>query len=436
MFPRLVPALLLGVLAALLEAAFLALRQFHPFDVHVVESVATLLGAGVVYLVAAWLALRLTQSSPAATAVILLAALAFRLTLVALPPSLSPDLYRYQWDGQVQLAGQNPYLVAPDAGQPGAGWTTAYGPLAELLFALTARLDGMAAFKLLSLLFDLGSLLLLLALLRALKQPAERVLLYAWCPLVVVEFAGSGHNDSIVVFALLLANLAIIRGWRGVSIGALAAATLVKWFPAVVLPVFLRRTGWPRTQTPSGAEVEALNGVGVWVRGWRYLAWFVAVCALVTLPYFDAGWKLLAAVILYAQKVRNNASLFGLLAAATGSEAIATALAAALLAGLALRLAWVRAEPLRASYLLMAALLLLSPSIFPWYMTWLVPFLCFFPNPAFLLWTVTVFLSYHVLIDYNTLGLWHYDARLIWLEYLPVYALLLWRGWRRYRFGG
>ncbi|MGH9577883.1 MAG: hypothetical protein ACRD3R_10645, partial [Terriglobales bacterium] len=91
------------MLAALLEAAFLTLRQFHPFDEHVVECVALLLAAGAVYLVAAWLALRLTQSSPAATAVILLAALVFRLTLFALPPSLSPDLYRYQWEGQTQL---------------------------------------------------------------------------------------------------------------------------------------------------------------------------------------------------------------------------------------------------------------------------------------------------------------------------------------------
>lgn len=414
MFRRLVPVLLLGVLAALLEAAFLALRQFHPFDEHIVECVALLLGAGVVYVIAAWLVLRHTQSSSVATAVILLAALAFRLTLFALPPSLSPDLYRYQWDGQLQLAGQNPYLVAPDASQklPGAGWTAGYGPLAELLFYLAARLDGPTAFKLLSLLFDLGSLLVLLALLRALKLPRERVLLYAWCPLVIVEFAGSGHNDSIVVFALLLANLAIIRGWRGVSIGALAAAALVKWFPALALPVFLRRAGW------------------------RYLAWFVAVCALGALPYSAAGWHFFAALVLYAQKVRNNASLFDLLTVASGSEKVAGAVAAIVLAGLALRLAWRRADPLGASYLLMAALLLLSPSIHPWYVTWLVPFLCFFPNPGFLLWTVTVFLGYHVLIDYNTLGLWHFDARLVWLEYLPVYALLLWRGWRGYRLGG
>jgi len=414
MFRRLPPAWALGLLALLLESVFLVLRQFHPFDENLVESVATLLAAGVVYCVTAWLALRLTQSSPATTAVILLAALAFRLTLFALPPSLSPDLYRYQWDGQLQLAGQNPYLVAPEASQhlPGAGWTAGYGPLAELLFYLAARLDGPTAFKLLSLLFDLGSLLVLLALLRAQKLPSERVLLYAWCPLVVVEFAASGHNDSMVVFALLLANLAIIKAWRRVSIVALAAAVLVKWFPVLALPVFLRRTGW------------------------RYLAWFVAACMLSALPYFDAGWRLFAAVLLYVEKVRNNASLFDLLAATSGSGAIATGIAAAVLAGLALRLAWRRAEPLRACYLLMAALLLLSPSIHPWYVTWLVPFLCFFPNPGFLLWTLTVFLGYHVLIDYTALGLWHFDPRLVWLEYLPVYALLLWRGWRRYRLGG
>jgi hypothetical protein len=197
-----------------------------------------------------------------------------------------------------------------------------------------------------------------------------------------------------------------------VSIAALAAATLIKWFPALVLPVFLRRIGW------------------------KHSAWFVALCLLGALPFSDAGWQLFSGVVSFAKHWRNNASLFDLLAAATGSERAATGIAAAALAGLSLWLAWKRSEPLRASFLLVAALLLLTPSIFPWYVTWLIPFLCFFPNPAFLLWTSTVLLSYHVLIDYVTLGIWHYDSRLIWLEYLPVFALLLWRGWRGYRLGG
>lgn len=402
--------LLLGLLAALLEAAFLVLRRLDPFDHHAVEVIALGLGASIIHLFAVWLVLRWRDASRAALLVVVLAALAFRLTLFPLPPTLSPDLYRYQWEGKLQLAGQNSYLVAPEERQqlPGPGWTTAYGPLAELLFRLTAQLDGVTAFKLLSVLFDLGSLLVLLALLRARGQPAAHALLYAWCPLVVIEFAGIGHNDSAAVFALLLANFLIIRGRPSVSIVALAASVLTKWFAVPLLLVFFRRTG---------------------VRG---LLLFAAAAGLAFLPFLDAGWSLFAGVSAYVQHWRNNASLFDLLRLVTGSDAAAGILTATALGGLALVLAAKRAEPLRASYLLLAVLLLLSPSVFPWYLTWLIPFLCFYPSAGFLLWTATIFLSYHVLIDYTALGTWHYDPWLVTLEYAPVFALLLW-GMRRAR---
>ena len=410
MIARVSTALALGLLAALLEAAFLALRRLHPFDEHVVEVVGVALAAGVVYFIAAWLVGRRQLTSRLTTLIILLAALVFRLSLFDLPPALSDDLYRYQWEGEIQLAGQNPYLIAPEArpNLSGAGYTTVYGPLTELLFWLTAHADGVLAFKLLSLLFDLGSLLLLMALLRARGQPVERALVYAWCPLVVVEFAGSGHNDSITVFGILLACWLVVRNRPLASTVALAAAVLSKWFPALLLPAFLRRAGW--------------KGMGV----------FAAATALGFLPYLDAGWNLIAGVRSYAGSWRNNASLFDLLRAATGSDVAAAAIAAALLGGLALYLGVKRAEPLRAAYLLIAALLLLSPSVFPWYLTWLIPFLCFYPNTGFLLWTSTIFLSYHVLIGYTAHGAWEYDPGLVWLEYAPVFALLV-RGWRRGR---
>lgn len=410
MLARVPTALMLGLLAGLLEAAFLALRRLHPFDEHVVEVVAVALAAGVVYLVAAWLAANLHRSTRLATLIILLAAVLFRLTLFDLPPSLSDDLYRYQWDGQAQLAGQNPYLVAPEAAAkvPGAGYTAAYGPLAEFLFRLTAFFGGVPAFKLLSLLFDLGSLLLVLALLRARGLPVERALIYAWCPLVVVEFAGSGHNDSLTVFGILLACWLLARNRAALSALPLAAAVLTKWFPALLLPVFLRRGGW--------------RGLGV----------FAATAALGFLPYLDAGWNLVAGVRSYAESWRNNASLFDLLRAASGSDTVAAAVVALILCGLALYLAAKRAEPLRAAYVLIAALLLLSPSVFPWYLTWLVPFLCFYPSAGFLLWTATIFLSYHVLLGYTAHGGWQYDPTLVWLEYAPIFALLV-VGWRRGR---
>src|SRR5437879_5295761 len=64
---------------------------------------------------------------------------------------------------------------------------------------------------------------------------------------------------------------------------------------------------------------------------------------------------------------------------------------------------------------------------------WVVPLLCFFPNPAWLLLTVLQFLSYNVLIGYQTTGSWHFDPLLQWLTYGPFYLWLLWRALRTER---
>jgi hypothetical protein len=181
-----------------------------------------------------------------------------------------------------------------------------------------------------------------------------------------------------------------------------------KWFAAVVLPVFFRRWRW------WGGPL------------------FAAAAFLFTLPYVGAGSGLLRGLITYAERWRNNASLYDVLLAATAQDVVATGIALGIVGGMAVRFAWLKTEPLRASFLLLAAVLLVSPSVFPWYVTWLVPFLCFFPDPALVLWTVTVLLSYHVLIDFTALGQWHYTTWLVWFEYVPVFALLLFR-WLRPR---
>jgi hypothetical protein len=207
MLARLPQPLLLGFLALLLEAVFWGIRRQHPLDENIVPVVALGLAAGVIYLVAAFLVLAARSRSRAALVVILLAAVVFRATLLDLPPTLSDDFHRYQWEGRIQLEGHNPYLTVPADPElealrpavydrlPGKDVPTPYAPLTELFFWLAAYLDGQAAFKLLSVAFDLGTLLLLVGLLHLRGLPAARALLYGWCPLVVLEFAGSGHND-------------------------------------------------------------------------------------------------------------------------------------------------------------------------------------------------------------------------------------------------
>ena len=82
-------------------------------------------------------------------------AVAMRLLTLTAPPVLSSDLYRYVWDGRVQLAGINPYRYLPAADELAflrdeavyphinrAEYAhTVYPPAAQAIFALAAVAD-------------------------------------------------------------------------------------------------------------------------------------------------------------------------------------------------------------------------------------------------------------------------------------------------------
>ncbi len=78
------------------------------------------------------------------------AGLVFRGTAFFAPPTLSDDIYRYLWDGRVQMAGINPYNYPPNdanlAHLKTEDWEginhkhirTIYPPLAQTIFAVGA----------------------------------------------------------------------------------------------------------------------------------------------------------------------------------------------------------------------------------------------------------------------------------------------------------
>src|SRR6185436_9033388 len=128
----------------------------------------------------------------------------FRLTLLFQAPFYSGDLYRYLWDGHVQVAGHlNPYRYAPAdpilaplhnrihplVNHPEI--PTLYPPIADFLSAAAAMAGGsVAGVKALMLCFDLAQLFLLRAMLRGGGLIPGRILIYAWSPLVITEVAG------------------------------------------------------------------------------------------------------------------------------------------------------------------------------------------------------------------------------------------------------
>ncbi len=202
-------------------------------------------------------------------------AAAMRAIPLASPMFLSSDLFRYIWDGRVQLHGINPYRYVPgdlalyslrDAAifshvNRAMYARTIYPPMAELVFAAVAWI-GQTPFVMRAAMvaFEALAIAALLPVLRRCGLPASRVLIYAWNPLAVWEFAGNGHVDALAIGFLALALLAFAwrrPAWTGV---ALAAAALVKFLPAVAAPALWRRWDW-RMPLAGLATVAALYAI-------------------------------------------------------------------------------------------------------------------------------------------------------------------------------
>ncbi len=382
--------------------------------------------ASLFYLVFAFYVSR--YNPPISRASVVAAALLFRLTMAPVMPALSGDVYRYRWEGLVQASGLNPYLVSPDETAhlrddtypriPVPSVRSGYGPVASLVerggYEVARRLTAdphRQAFwmKLPSVLFEL---VLLLTLSQAL--PVSGLIIYAWCPLPVIEFWWNGHNDSLAVFAMMAALLLSRRQFWPAAHAMLGLAIAVKWWPAILWPLLVAKTPrWPRT---------------VWIAP--------VVLALTTLPYWTHDWPRLLLNARYMSGYvggwRNNDSLYGLILAATGDQYLAKYAAFALLAATVI---WMMAHKWRLEKAWLGALvatLLLSANCHPWYLTWLVPIAAFAPWPPFLIWQLLMPLSYIVLIEWHARGVWAGSRTDRWWIYGPVFtAMAAWQWWAK-----
>ncbi len=194
--------------------------------------------------------------------VIFAGALLFRALLVPLPPNLSHDSWRYLWDAKITLQGYSPYIYPPNSPQF-AGLhnnilfhnsryrdvPTLYPPAAQLFYLISQILvpDSLSFLKGIFVAFDLGTCGVLAYLLQRNGQDPRRAILYAWCPLPIIEFALQGHLDTMPILVMLLTFITNQRSgrWGRVLTGVLIGiATLMKLYPIVLLIAVVRRKDW------------------------------------------------------------------------------------------------------------------------------------------------------------------------------------------------
>ena len=360
------------------------------------------LAQGAVWAVAAIVVLH-GRDRPSSLALILGTAVLLRLIALAAPVFLSDDINRYIWDGRVQAAGINPYryvptdpeltplrdpLIFPNINRNNYA-PTIYPPVAQILFLAANRFgDTALAVKLMLVTIEAAGVGALLLLLRTTERPPEQILLYAWHPLPVWEIAGSGHIDAAAVTFTALALATAVSGRRVWSAAALAAATLVKFFPVVLAPALWR---------------PAKSNLG----DWRWPAAFVAVMAAAYLPYIGVGSRVLGFLPGYvAEENFGSGNGFWLLSVVRRVIPMPLGayfgLAASVMAGLAIGALRRAPEPRGglpwAAALGTAALFFASPH-YAWYFAWLVALLTAAPWwPAWWL-TLAAFMLY---LDHKT----------------------------------
>lgn len=234
----------------------------------------TLLAAVAVYFAAVRITLgaRLQGALPWVLGV----AIALRLLVLAVPPLLSGDVYRYVWDGRVQAAGINPYAYIPadpalaflhDAAvYPNVNRAeyapTIYPPMAQVIFAAIGRIwSSTMAVRLVMIGFEALAVACLLRLLALAGLPAERVVIYAWNPLAIWEFAGNGHVDAAAIGLLALALLLRATRRDGLAGVALGAAVLVKFLPLAAAPAFWRAHAGGRCAIGCVVAIAAFYGL-------------------------------------------------------------------------------------------------------------------------------------------------------------------------------
>lgn len=375
--------------------------------------------------------------------VVVIGGLAMRSILIASPPFLEDDFYRYLWDGAVTAQGIDPYRYAPiqvvwasvgaetvqedlmplaaEAGRVlervnHPHLTTIYPPVAQVGFAVAHALVpwSTVSWRVVLLIADGVTLLILFRLLADLCLPLAAVVWYWWNPILLREIYGAAHMDALILPFLMASVLLATRKRFNWSMLLLSLAGGIKLWPLVLAPLLLRPLMASPRRLLFAGSILLVSTLAIWA------------------PTFDTAFGPNSGFLAYASQWHNNAGAFSLLEAlvrqppfsandgSVGSSAIVTRLI--MVVALAVWIASLVRRPIKDGrdmlhrcLLVVAALFLLSPTQFPWYFVWLTPFLALTPNAAVLFYSAL-------------LPLYHLRAMhpgLLWVQHAPVWFLLI-----------
>lgn len=371
-----------------------------------------------------------------------------RIIMVFSTPILEDDYFRYFWDGAVTAKGMNPYTYAPqsviedDPNIPPAlkelavesgevvkrinhpYLRTIYPPVSQGFFVVAHLLSPWKVFgwRFVLLIVDIINLILLLSLLRFFNLGPFWVAVYWWNPLLVKEIFNSGHMDILIIPFVFGAVLLLLKNRHLLSSVLLALAIGVKLWPVLLLPFFLKRI-YP---------------------DYKRMILFFVVFALISVALFVpiriSGVDNTSGFQIYAKSWENNDAFFmavvwmwEFILPAVGihpglgqfaGRITVLGILAILILFLILRKRENGTNFINQCLVIVAAGFLISPTQFPWYFVWVIPFLTM--KRTFSLLILTALLPLYYLRFYleprGMVSL--FNNGVVWFQFVPIWILL------------
>ncbi len=343
-----------------------------------------------------------------------------RVSFISVNPIGSDDYYRYMWDGKVQSAGINPYLYLPNdpalqklhseiipkfVNNPEL--KTIYFPLSQWLFYAGYSLSGEAAwgYKLLLLISELITLLALFLLIRKKNLPDKYILLYALCPLPIIQFSLDAHLDGFGLPLLILALFFYVDNKKILSLIFLGLSFSIKPVGLLFLPILF-----------------------------FYENKFTDKIKIVFIPLIAFGFQFLPyifssnpfeAFFVYAKNWMFNGIVFNIIDSFIQNNQTARIICGILLVICFLPFVFNKLDLLHKYYYSVLLLMIFSPVVHPWYIAWLAVLLPVFPKWSGIFYVGLSSLTVFTVLNYQLNGLWEEYPIVLMLEYIPVIAIFI-----------
>ncbi|MGA7837860.1 MAG: hypothetical protein WB996_07825 [Ignavibacteriaceae bacterium] len=347
----------------------------------------------------------------------------FRLTLFSTINTTSPDVNRYVWEGKILYNGYNPYLLPPNDTALNEfhdglynkvtykNMSAIYPPFAQVIFVAAYMIAGESfiGLKLIYLLFDLLIMWLLLKLLYMKGYNLNNIILYAWMPLILLEYYVNVHLDLVGIFFMMCFIYAMEKVRFYPAVIFFTFAFITKMYPVILFPLVFRKFGFKKSFT--------------------FLYFFVLGSLFFFIPFIYKDISIFSSLLTYLKQWQFNASVYYLLLHYLHDPVISRLICTGgfiLSVGL---ISFLYKDFTKACYAIFITLIIFSTTLYPWYLGWIAAL-----NPFYNFYSVTSLLFTVNFSNFTTVSdVWVEYNFVLFTEYILFFGLLIYDLWLLYK---